>query len=126
MSYKGDFNLGSTVRVKFNTRDSTGAASALGSGTVAAYVDGGTREITAGVTLTASFDSRTGLNQVAVTATSGNGFSAGTDIDLVLTAGTVNGISVSPEIVGSFSLENRPVGLRADAVNTTSVATGAI
>lgn len=108
MSYRGDISLGATLDVKFTTRQfSTGAPFALSGGAVAAYVDNSTTEITAGITLSANFDGRTGLNNVRVVASSGNGFAGGTNVDLVLTAGTVDGVSVAGEAVASFSIANR-------------------
>lgn len=109
MSYRGDIRLGDTIDIKFTTRRfTTGAPFTLaGSPAVAAYVGNSTTEITAGITLSVDFDSRTGLNNVRVVATSGNGYATGTNVDLVITAGTVDSVSVVGEVVGSFSIENR-------------------
>lgn len=109
MNYQGDTALGSTIDVKFTSRQfSTGAPFTLaGSPAVAAYVGNSTTEITAGITLTTDFDGRTGLNNVRVVATSGNGFAADSDVKLVLTAGTVDGVSVVGEVVATFSIEKR-------------------
>lgn len=124
MSYHGDIQLGDTIDLKFTTRAfASGAPTTLsGSPAVAAYVGNGTTEITAGVTLTVDFDSRTGLNNVRVVATGGNGFAAATNIELVITAGTVGGTSVVGEVVGSFSIENRAVNWAKISSPTTSVA----
>ena len=119
--YYGDIRLGDTLDFKFTTRRfNTGAPFTLGgSPAVAAYVDNGTTEITAGITLTTDFDSRTGLNHVRVVATSGNGFAAGTNVQVVITAGTVDGVSVVGEVVGSFSIEDRAAfNVLAAATNT--------
>jgi hypothetical protein len=81
MTYRGDIRLGDTIDIKFSTVDSTGAPTTLaGSPAVAAYVGNSTTEITAGITLSVDFDSRTGLNNVRVVASGGNGFAAGTDV----------------------------------------------
>jgi hypothetical protein len=102
-----DFALGQTFDVKFTTRRfSTGAPFTLaGSPAVAAYEDNNTTELTAGITLSVDFDSRTGLNNVRVVATSGNGYSAGKSYFLVITAGTVDSVSVVGEVAGEFTLE---------------------
>lgn len=107
--YHGDFALGSTLDIKFTTRQfSTGAPFALaGTPAVAAYPDNSTTEITAGITLSNNFDSRTGLHNVRVVASSGNGYAAGSTYTLVLTSGTVDGVSVVGEVVGVFSIEAR-------------------
>lgn len=108
MTYRGDISLGDTIDIKFTTVSTTGVPTTLaGSPTAACYVDNGTTEVTAGVTLTVDFDARTGLHNVRVVATSGNGYATGTNVDVVLTAGTVGGASVVGYVVGSFSIENR-------------------
>lgn len=125
MSYHGDIRLGDTIDVKFTTRRfSTGAPHSLSGGTVAAYVGNGTTEITSGVTLTADFDSRTGLNNVRVVASGGNGFAAATNVQLVITAGTVDSVSVVGEVVGEFSIENRSAVMPTTAGRTLDVSAG--
>jgi hypothetical protein len=124
--YRGDFWLNATILFKFTTRKfSTGAPFTLaGTPALAAYPDGSTTELTAGITLTVDFDGRTGLNHVAVAATTGNGYITGTNYDLVITAGTVDGVSVVGEVIGSFSIEARSA-LRPTAANRTlDVSTG--
>lgn len=108
MSYQGDINLGDTLEFTFTTRQSTGAPFALaGSPSMAAYQSGSNTPITSGITLTTNYGGVTGLNNVSVVASGGNGFSAGKDVSVVIAAGTVNGISVVGETVGSFSIQNR-------------------
>lgn len=130
MNYLGDFALGATIDLKFTTRVfTTGAPGTLTSGAVAAYVDNSTTEITAGITLTADFDARTGLNHVRIVASTGNGFASGKNYQLVLTAGTVGGVSVAGEVVSHFSVENAalPATERtsiADALLDRNMATG--
>ena len=124
--YRGDIRLGETVDFKFTTRNfSTGAPFTLaGSPVISAYVGNGTTEITAGITLTVDFDSRTGLNNVRVVATSGNGFATATNVELVITTGTVNSVSVVGEVIGSFSIENRSAVMPTTAGRTLDVSTG--
>lgn len=100
-----DISLGDTIDIKFNTSKADGTPVTLaGSPSVAAYVGNSTTEITAGITLTVDLDSRTGMHNVRVVATTGNGFSTGTDVSLVLTAGTVDGVSVVGVKVGEFTI----------------------
>jgi|JI10StandDraft_1071094.scaffolds.fasta_scaffold256248_3 hypothetical protein len=122
MSYRGDIALGATIDIKFTTRRfSSGAPYAwAGSPAVACYVDNGTTEITAGITLTNDFDSRTGLHNVRIVASSGNGYAAGTNVDVVVTSGTVDSVSIVGEVVGSFSIEARS-GLRPATAGRTLV-----
>lgn len=122
--YYGDIRLGDTIDIKFTTRrGDTGAPTQLaGSPAVAAYVGNGTTEITAGITLTVDFDSRTGLNNVRVVASSGNGFATATNVQLVITAGTVNAVSVVGEVIGSFSIEARSAVMPTTAARTLDVS----
>lgn len=126
--YLGDFTLGDTLDMKFTTVNSSGIPTTLGgSPVVSAYVGNGTTEITAGITLTTDFDSRTGLNNVRVVASSGNGFATATNVQLVITTGTVGGDSVVGYVIASFSIENRKayaLGVQAKAdVNAEVVDT---
>lgn len=117
--YQGDWALGDTVHFDFNSIDVTGAGIVLtGSPVVSIYVDGSTTEITAGVTLTASLDSRVGLNHLAIAATGGNGYATGTSCTAVVTTGTVDSVSAVARIAGSFSIEKRS-GLRPTTAGRT-------
>lgn len=107
MSYHGDIEIGDTIDLKFNTRDATGAPITLSGGAVSAYLDNGTTEITAGITLSTDFDGRTGFHNLRVVATTGNGYTDGSEVQLVMTAGTVDSVSVIGAVVASFSIGNR-------------------
>jgi hypothetical protein len=107
MAYLGDVHLGDTIDFKFTTVATTGVPTALaGSPILAAYPDNGTTELTAGITLSTSFDTYAGLNNARIVATAGNGFAVG-NYALVLTAGTVGGVSVAGYTVGHFSVDKR-------------------
>lgn len=123
MSYYGDIRLGDTIDIKFTTRRfTTGAPFTLaGTPTVAAYPGNSTTEITAGITLTVDFDARTGLNNVRVVASGANGYATATNYVLVVTAGTVDAVSVVGEVVGSFSIENRSALMPTTAGRTLLV-----
>lgn len=128
MTYIGDFALEKTFDLKFTTvAAATGAPTTLaGTPVVSAYVDNSTTQITAGITLTVDFDALTGLHNVRVVATAANGYAAGSNYDLVLTAGTVGGTSVVGYVIGSFSIQARS-GLRPTTADRTLdvTATGA-
>lgn len=106
---RGDFTPGKTVYVSFNTHQADGTPITLaGTPACSVYKRGSTTESTAGVTLSADYDSRTGYHIVAIdTSADGTFYSAGSDFDVVVTTGTVDGISVVGTVVGSFSLSNR-------------------
>lgn len=126
MSYRGDIRLEQTLDFKFTTRKfGTGAPHTLaGTPSLACYVGNGTTEITAGITLTADFDGKTGLNHVRIAATTANGYAASTDVQVVIAAGTVDGVSVAGEIVGEFSIENRSALRPTTAGRTLDVSAG--
>ncbi len=114
-----DYTVGDTVRFMFTTRQfSSGAPFTLaGSPVVSVYEDANLAQITAGVTLGVDHDTVTGLNLVTVVASGGNGFETGKDYHLVITTGTVDGVSVVGEVVGRFTLGGGlTAGEIADAV----------
>jgi len=96
--------LGDTYYFKFTTRAfATGVPTALaGTPVLSAYEENNVTQITAGVSVTADYDSVVGLNEAAVVATSGNGYEVGKYYDIVITTGTVGGVSVVGEVVGHF------------------------
>jgi hypothetical protein len=101
-----DYTLGETIDFKFTTCEPDTGAPATLSGTpvISAYVDNSTTQITAGITLTVDFDGVTGLNNVRVVATSGNGYTTGTNVALIITTGTVDTVSAVGYKVAEFSL----------------------
>lgn len=101
-----DITLGDTFYAMFTTRSfSTGAPAQLaGTPVVSAYENESLTQITAGITLGVDHDSVTGLNLLTVVATSGNGYEAGKDYALVITTGTVGGVSVVGEVVAEFTI----------------------
>lgn len=104
----GDYDTSAVIYGKFTTfRPSSGAAYTLG-GTPAlsVYKDNSTTQSTSGVTLTADFDSVTGLNHFAIdTSADGTFYSAGSNFDVVITTGTVDSVSVVGSVVASFSIQ---------------------
>lgn len=124
MAYLGDISLGQTLDFNFTTRQISGAPSTLSSSPVlSCYVGNSTTEITAGITLSVDFDSRTGMNHVRIVASGGNGYATASDYSVVITTGTVNSVSVVGEVVADFSIENRQTNVRF--WNGTAVATPA-
>jgi hypothetical protein len=129
MNYQGDYDAGTVIRFKFNTfRPSTGAPFALaGTPSLAAYKDGGDAQDTDGLTLTASFDGVDGMNHVSVdTSADPTFYSAGSSFDIVIAAGTVDGVSVVGVVVCSFTLRKDSSLKPTTAAHTLDVtATGA-
>jgi len=105
--YIGDFPEDyATLNYKFTTRTTAGVPATLG-GTpvISVYESNSVTQITAGITLTADFDSVTGLNNVLIDLSASALYTVDTDFQIVITTGTVNSVSVVGEVVGSFSIE---------------------
>lgn len=110
---------GSTLTFTFRSRDASGAAAALTGGAVSVYRGTSTTQFTTGVTLTADFDSVTGLNHVAIDTTDA-AYATGADFHVILTAGTVDGTSVAGEPLYHFTLTaSAGVGSGARTVTAT-------
>lgn len=127
MNYQGDYDAGTVIRFKFNTfRPSTGAPFALaGSPSLAAYKDDSTTQDTDGLTLTASFDGVDGMNHVSVdTSADPTFYSSGSSFDIVIAAGTVDGVSVVGVVVGSFTLRKDSALKPTTAARTLDVSAG--
>ena len=110
MSYQGDYLEDyATLNFKFTTRGLTGIPTTLAGGPVVkVYKANATDSETAtGVTLTADFDGVTGLNNVLIDLSASALYTPLTDYAVVITTGTVGGVSVVGETVGTFSIENR-------------------
>lgn len=105
MSGVPDFTLEDTLDFKFTTRQfSTGAPFAFASGAIEIYEDNSTTQITGAETLTLEFDGVTGLHNLRVAATAANGFENGKSYHCVVSAGTVDSVSVVGEVVQQFSI----------------------
>lgn len=107
MSYVGDYAAGDTIDFMFTTRRfSSGAPFALaGTPAISIYKGNSTTQSTSGVTLTVDFDTVTGLNHVRIDTTADGTFYAdGSQFSAVITAGTVDSVSVVGEVVGRFTL----------------------
>lgn len=125
MSYIGDIRLEDTFDKKFCTVTTTGAPTVLaGSPVISAYVGNSTTQITAGITLTVDFDGVVGLNNVRVVATAANGYTAASDVDLVITTGTIGGTSAVGYVPVSFSIEKRSALRPTVAARTLDVSAG--
>ena len=112
MSYHGNIQLEDTIDIKFSTVDDTGLPTTLaGTPVISAYVGNSTTQITAGITLSVDFDGVTGLHNVRVEATAANGYTAATNVSLVITTGTVDAVSVVGYVVGAFSIGARGVNV---------------
>lgn len=106
----GDYAIGSAIDVHFTTHASSGAPTVLTGGVISVYKTNSVTQSVAGVALTANFDSVVGLNHVRLTTSADATFyAAGCDFSIVLTAGTVDSVSVAGYVVGRFTLDRRVV-----------------
>jgi len=113
MEYLGDFTEDFTaLNVKFLTVDlgsnSTRVPTTLaGTPVISVYKDNSLVQITTGITLTVDFDGIVGMHNVLIDLSADVAYTPGSDYQIVLTAGTVDGDSIVGRIVGTFSIENR-------------------
>lgn len=102
----GNVKEDSTICFKFTTRKDTGLPTTLaGTPAVKVYIQGSTTEVATGVTLSVDYDSVTGLNDVTIDLSASASYVVGKDYDVVITAGTVDSVSVIGEVVAHFRIE---------------------
>ena len=120
MPYVGDYNLTTTFHHRFTTVNGSGVPTTFGNTPSAQYyVDGGTTAFTAGLTLTADFNTVTGLNSLAVICTSSaTGITSGVNVSVIVAAGTVSGISLVGYPILEYSITRRSP-LRPATANRT-------
>ncbi len=109
MAYLGDYTEDhATLNFKVTSRKSTGLPTTLsGAPSLSVYKANGAVQSTAGITLSVDFDGITGLNNVLIDLSSDAFYAISNDYMVVISAGTVDGVSVVGEVIGEFSIENR-------------------
>ncbi len=120
MSYLGEFTPGKTISRRFNSHKADGTPSTFsGSAALTVYKQGSSTPSASGVTLTTDYNSKTGLNNVVVdTSVDGTFYAAGSDFDIAVASGLVDGVGVTGIVVGTFSLSSR-AGLRPTIADRT-------
>ena len=104
----GDRTEDSTIDFAFSTKDTSSVPTTLsGTPAISVYKTNSTTESTAGVTLTADFDSVTGLNHVRIDTSADAFYAASSDYMVVITTGTVDSVSYVGTVVATFSIANR-------------------
>jgi hypothetical protein len=127
-SYYGNFSTAQTVRIEFNTVNSSGVPTTLSSGTVAILKAGSVVVPSGGVTLTIDSGSITGYNTVVIDmSVDTTVFATGNDFSVRL-AGTSNvgGTSVVGVVVGEFAIGNRSMNLNFAQTLIGSPTTGTV
>jgi hypothetical protein len=109
MQYLGDYAEDyATLNFKFSTHKANGTPATLsGTPAISVYKANGTTQSTAGITLTADFDSVTGLNNVLIDLSADAFYAVANDYQVVITTGTVDSVSVVGTVLAHFSIENR-------------------
>lgn len=106
---KPDYAIGTTIYIQFTTRAfATGVPTQLtGTPAISVLEENNATPITTGITLNVDRASVTGLNEVTIVASSGNGYENGKEYAAYISTGTVGGTSVVGEVVGYFSIEKQ-------------------
>ena len=123
MDHLGTFLSGATVAYWFNTQSVDQTPGDISSGALRAFKQGSDTEDDSGLTLTAPYDSVTGLNAVLVdTATDTTFYSGPAEFTVYLSAGTVAGVSVVGTKLFSFRISNsqNPAGVVSALTLTTN------
>jgi hypothetical protein len=109
MMYLGDYKEDlDNVDFTFNTHSLAGVPTTLsGTPVISCYKGNSVSQETTGITLTVDFDGVTGLNHVRVDLSAHAFYAPGIDYFLVITTGTVDGVSVVGVPVAHFSIEFR-------------------
>ena len=99
-----DITLEDTIYIEFSTRAfTTGIPTTLAGTPVVSWSENGGANDATGVTLSVDLNTVTGNHLLTIVATAANGFENGKDYNLKITTGTVGGVSVIGEKVGSFT-----------------------
>lgn len=115
MAYLGDFALSTNLYTKFTTVNASGVPTTLAAPTFGFYQDANVTLFTSGVTVTADFNSTTGLNHLQmIVTTSATGIVAGSAYQLVIATGSVSGVSMKGYVLGEFTV------LRTTALRPTT------
>lgn len=120
-NYLDDYKEDDELNFGFNSY-SSGVPFTLAGGVVEVYKKDNAIQSAAGVTLTVDFDSTTGLHHVKVDLSSDPFYAIANDYKIVLTAGTIDGVSAAGSILAHFSIENRVANDKLNTVGTNVTA----
>lgn len=124
----GDRKPSSTIYGKFHTRDENGAPITLtASPALAAYKDGSSTPITAGISLTEDWNAFTGTHSYEIDLSASASYTpavGGSDFSLVLTQGEVDGVDQSGYEVAEFSVGK--LATLAEIEEVVSIETGGL
>lgn len=120
----GDIDPGDIIDFKFVTTDADGLPTTLaGTPSLTVYKDNSATQSAVGVTLTVDFDSVTGQHHVRIdTAADATFYGAGSNFQVQIAAGTVDGVSVVGYSVREFSIQKRSALRPTTKGNTLDVS----
>jgi hypothetical protein len=121
MAHHGDIATQQTLYFMFSTNAAGVPTTLAGTPALSVYKDDSVTQTTTGVTLTVDLDSVTGLHSVKIVTTDAF-YAVGHDYSVVITTGTVGGVSAVGYVVGAFSIENRSALRPTTAGRTLDVA----
>src|SRR3990167_581395 len=119
--YLGDFiATGVSVNHKFMTVNASGKPTTLNdTPSLILYVNASVSGVASGLTLSTDFDARTGLNHVRMlVTTSVTGIVAGNEVQVLITTGSVSGVSLNGYPVCAFSLQSRVANANVTSIST--------
>lgn len=123
-----DITLEATEYFDFTTRALTGVPTVLANTPVLKVLEANNATpITAGVSVVIDKASIVGTNEAVVVATAANGYEFGKSYSVVISTGTVNGVSVIGEVVAQFTIGYTPAQVwdRVLTGSTHNIATSA-
>ena len=124
MKYLGNLTEDQIIDFKFSTHKADGTPITLANGAVKVYKGNATdTEINTGVTLSVDFDGVTGLHNVNIDTSAAAFYAVANDYSVVITAGTVDSVSVVGTVLATFSIENR-FGSSSTALDAILVESG--
>ena len=106
MAYQGDILTQQTLYFTFTTNSAGVPTTLAGTPALSIYQDDSTTQTTTGITLVVDLDGVTGLHSVKIVTTDAF-YAVAHDYSVVITTGTVGGVSAVGYVVGSFSIQNR-------------------
>lgn len=108
--YIGDFIVGSTIRIHFNTLNSSFIPATTSVTPTFVVYKNSVIESNAGISPTSlDYDGKTGLHLLVIDTSADPFYEEGQDYSIVFTAGTVDGLDLTNVKFRSFSIENRTV-----------------
>lgn len=120
MSYQGDRAVGSTLTFNFDTIVNGVMTTLSGTPSLSVLKTGSTVPSTA-ATLTVDYRTQTGINHVVIdTSTDASFFATGDDYSVIISTGTLGGLSMAAVIVGEFSLGLGNMSAVANSLNAAS------